>query len=70
MTVDTTLSTTSENPVQNKVVTNALPNYDTDTSALLTAPQSGAYVLGVVDGHRQYIAIVDGNGETGKTIGE
>ena len=70
VTVDTTLSTTSENPVQNKVVTSALPNYDTDTSALLTVPQSGAYVLGVVDGQRQYIAIVDGNGETGKTIGE
>ena len=60
-TVDSALSTTSENAVQNKVVTNALNTKLTQTVG--NAPAAGQYVLGYVDGVQTYIAIVDADGE-------
>ena len=69
VTVDSTLSLTSENPVQNKVVTGSLPNFDSDTNAVVTVPVShGAYVLGYVNGKPAYIAVVDGDGNTGVDV--
>ena len=60
-TIDSALSTTSENAVQNKVVTNALNTKLTQTVG--NAPAAGQYVLGYVDGVQTYIAIVDADGE-------
>ena len=60
-TIDSALSTTSENPVQNKVVTGALNTKLTQTVG--AAPATGQYVLGYVDGTQTYIKIVDANGD-------
>lgn len=67
--VDDELSMTSENAVQNKVVTGALPNFDTEAGGVVAVPsQHGAYVLGYVNGKPAYIAVVDGDGETGTDV--
>jgi len=67
--VDDALSTTSTNAVQNKVVTNALPNYNATTGEIVTVPgPNGAYVLGYVNGKPAYIAVVDGDGNTGVNV--
>ena len=58
VTVDDELSSTSENPVQNLVVTNALGEKITKGEV----PSPGQYVLGFVDGVQTYIKIVDANG--------
>ena len=69
VTVDTALSTSSTNPVQNKVVTNALPNFDSDVGAVVEVPsEHGAYVLGYVNGKPAYIAVVDANGDSGVDV--
>ena len=57
-TIDTALSDTSTNPVQNKVVNAALGG----KIDKLTIPDDGEYVLGFVDGVQQYIKVVDANG--------
>ena len=67
--VDDELSTASTNAVQNKVVTNALPNFDSSTGGVVTVPgPNGAYVLGYVNGKPAYIAVVDGEGNTGVNV--
>ena len=67
--VDSALSTTSTNAVQNKIVTNALPNFDAATGDIVTVPgPNGAYVLGYVNGKPAYIAVVDGDGNTGVNV--
>lgn len=56
ITVDTSLSSTSENPVQNKVINSALGNYYTKTES------DGRYVKSVADiatSHRVYVCIKD-----------
>ena len=60
-TVDSSLSNSSENPVQNKVVTGALG----DRVPFGSVPQLGQYVLGFVDGVQTYIPIVDADGTSG-----
>ena len=67
--IDTALSTTSVNAVQNKVVTNALPNFDSTSGGVVEVPSNnGAYVLGYVNGKPAYIAVVDGDGNTGVDV--
>ena len=69
VTVDTALSTTSTNAIANMTVTNALPNFDATAGDVVTVPgPNGAYVLGYVNGKPAYIAIVDGNGDTGVDV--
>ena len=58
--VDATLSDTSTNAVQNKVVTGALG----EKIPLGNKPSSGEYVLGFINGVQAYIPIVDGEGNT------
>lgn len=59
ITVDTSLSSTSENPVQNKVINSALGNYYTKTES------DGRYVKSVADiatSHIVYVCIKDKDG--------
>ena len=57
--VDTELSDTSTNPVQNKVLTVELGGKISKG----TVPSPGQYVLGFVDGVQTYIKIVDADGD-------
>lgn len=67
--IDDALSKTSTNAIQNAVVTNALPNFDSSTGEVVTVPgPNGAYVLGYVNGKPAYIAVVDGEGNTGVDV--
>ncbi len=63
-TIDSALSLSSTNPVQNKVVSGALD----DKVPFGTVPTPGQYVLGFVDGVQMYIPIVDANGNSGNAI--
>jgi hypothetical protein len=63
-TIDSALSLSSTNPVQNKVVSGALD----DKVPFGTVPTPGQYVLGFVDGVQMYIPIVDANGNSGSAI--
>jgi hypothetical protein len=58
--IDNALSLTSENALQNKIITEYL-NQRFSTSALPGA-NSGEWVFGFVDGEPQYIKVVDANG--------
>ena len=58
-TIDSALSDTSTNPVQNKAITVELGGKITKG----TVPSPGQYVLGFVDGVQTYIKIVDANGD-------
>ena len=67
--VDATLDKASTNAVQNQAVANALPNFDKDNNTVIETPgPNGAYVLGYVNGKPAYIAVVDGNGDTGVNV--
>ena len=59
-TIDTALSLTSTNPVQNKTITEYLnERFSTESLEMLA---SGEWVFGFVGGQPQYIKIVDANG--------
>ncbi|MBR2286342.1 MAG: hypothetical protein IJ866_02710 [Alphaproteobacteria bacterium] len=58
--VDSELSLSSANAIQNKVVTGALE----EKVIKGAVPPSGQYVLGFVNGVQAYIPIVDGNGDS------
>lgn len=62
--VDSELSATSTNAIQNSVVKSALD----ERVPLGFKPTTGQYVLGFVDGVQTYIPIVDGNGDSGPAI--
>ena len=58
--IDNAVSLTSENALQNKIITEYLKQRF--SSAALPGANSGEWVFGFVDGEPQYIKVVDANG--------